>query len=334
MRTDDASSAAPARTSGAATAAPTGASAAATTSGPDPAPAAARTPAPGDMRLGVIGLGSMGEPMAGHLLAAHGTLVIHSRSRKESLLEAGATWADTPRDLAEQVDAVLVMLPDLPQLAPMLEGPESLVAAGTELLLMIGSTSSPRGVRELAERLVGETDGRVRLVDVPVSGGEAGARAGTLSIMAGGAEEDVAQAATLLAPCGTVRHLGPLGAGEVAKSCNQMIVGATMMAIAEATVLAERSGISPADLFEVLTGGYAGSTLLSDKRDSLVAGDYSPGGIAAYMTKDLGFAADVAVDTGTSPALLGALRSAYDELVAAGLGEEDLSVARRFIAER
>ena len=295
---------------------------------------ASSLPSPARARLGVIGLGSMGEPMAGHLLAAHGALVVHSRSRRESLIAAGATWADAPRELAEQVDAVLVMLPDLPQLAPMFEGPDSLLAAGTELLLMIGSTSSPRGVRELAARLHDESGGRVRVVDVPVSGGEAGATAGTLSIMAGGAEEDVRRAATLLAPCGTVRHLGPLGAGEVAKACNQMIVGATMMAISEATVLAERSGIAPADLFEVLEGGYAGSTLLADKRDKLVTGDYSPGGIAAYMTKDLGFAADVAEDTGTSPALLGALRGAYDELVAAGLGEEDLSVARRFVAER
>jgi 2-hydroxy-3-oxopropionate reductase len=286
------------------------------------------------VRLGVIGLGSMGEPMAGHLLAAHGGLVVHSRSRKPALLEAGATWAETPRELAEQADAVLVMLPDLPQLTPMLEGPDGLLAAGTELLLMVGSTSSPRGIRELTARLERESAGRVRLVDVPVSGGEAGARAGTLSIMAGGADEDVARATALLAPCGTVRHLGPLGAGEVAKACNQMIVGATMMALAEATVLAERSGIAPAVLFEVLSGGYAGSRLLEDKREKLAAGDYSPGGIAAYMTKDLGFAADVAEDTETSPALLGALRSAYDELVAAGLGEEDLSVARRFIAER
>lgn len=284
--------------------------------------------------MGVIGLGSMGEPMAAHLLAAHGALVVHSRSRKPALLEAGATWADTPRELAEQVDAVLAMLPDLPQLAPMLEGPDSLLAAGTELLVMIGSTSSPVAVRELGERLGMESEGRVRVVDVPVSGGEAGAKAGTLSIMAGGAEADVARTKELLAPCGTVHHLGPLGAGEVAKSCNQMIVGATMLAIADATVLAERSGIAPEALFTVLSGGYAGSTLLADKAEKLVANDYSPGGIARYMTKDLGFAAAVAEDTGTSPALLTTLRTAYDELVAAGLGEEDLSVARRFVAER
>ncbi|WP_341853887.1 NAD(P)-binding domain-containing protein [Brachybacterium sp. GPGPB12] len=94
---------------------------------------ASSTPWPARARLGVIGLGSMGEPMAGHLLAAHGALVIHSRGRRESLIEAGAIWADTPRELAEQVDAVLVMLPDLPQLASMLEGPDSLLAAGTEL---------------------------------------------------------------------------------------------------------------------------------------------------------------------------------------------------------
>jgi 2-hydroxy-3-oxopropionate reductase len=107
-----------------------------------------------------------------------------------------------------------------------------------------------------------------------------------------------------------------------------------MMALAESTVLAVRCCIALLSLLEELSGGYAGSRLLDDKRDKLVEGDYSPGGIAAYMTKDLGFAADVAEDTATAPALLGALRTAYDELVAAGLGEEDLSVARRFVAER
>lgn len=285
-------------------------------------------------RVGVIGLGSMGAPMAHHLLTAHDRVVVHSRTRKQELIDAGAIWADTPRELAEQVDAVLVMLPDLPQLEPMLEGPQGLLAGAGELLVMVGSTSSPIAIRALGERLSDASSGRVRVVDVPVSGGDSGARAGTLSIMAGGTERDVALASQILSPCGTVRRMGPLGAGEVTKACNQMIVGATMLALAEATVLAERSGIDLVDLYDVLGGGYAGSNLLQDKRAKLIDRDDAPGGVAAYMLKDLGFGQEVAADTDTHPALLPALQAAYRDLVDAGLGTEDLSVTRRFTEER
>lgn len=297
-----------------------------------PAPSASVPPVPD--RIGVIGLGSMGEPMARRLLAHHGRVHVHSRSRKQALLDAGATWANTPRDLAAQVDAVLVMLPDLPQLLPMFDGPDGLLAAEGPLLILLGSTSSPVAVRELAEQLDQRTDGRVRVVDVPVSGGEAGARAGTLAIMAGGEPALVARAAVLLAPCGTVHHLGPLGAGEVAKACNQLIVAATMFGLAEASVLAERSGLDLDALYTMLDGGYAGSNLLRDKRERLLSGNEEPGGIAAYMLKDLAFAAAVAEGTGTHPALLPVLRDAVAELVAAGLGDKDLVVAKRFIAQR
>src|SRR5690606_15603099 len=158
--------------------------------------------------------------------------------------------------------AVLSMLPGLPQLEQALAGDDGLLAGlGDEhrLLLMIGSTSSPTGVRELAARLDEATDGRVRVVDSPVSGGVDGAEAGTLSIMLGGDEADTARAARLLAPCGQPVHLGPLGAGEVAKACNQLVVAATITALGEATVLAERSGIDLDALWTLLGGGYAGS---------------------------------------------------------------------------
>jgi 2-hydroxy-3-oxopropionate reductase len=292
-----------------------------------PAPAA---------RVGVIGLGSMGLPMARHLLEAHGALTVHSRSRKQEILDAGATWADTPRELAASCDAVLVMLPDLPQLEPMLEGPDGLLAVDGELLLMIGSSSSPVAVRELGERLAGSSPSgaSVRVVDCPVSGGESGAQEGALSIMLGGPDGDAALAAELLRPCGTVRHLGPLGAGEVTKACNQMIVGATMMALADATVLAQRSGVAPADLFDALDGGYAGSNLMRIKRGAIEADDYRPGGVAAYMVKDLGFAQEVAEATGTDAALLPRLRALYEDLVEAGLGDQDLAVAKRFVEDR
>ncbi|MFC7431067.1 MULTISPECIES: NAD(P)-dependent oxidoreductase [unclassified Agrococcus] len=287
-----------------------------------------------DAVVGIIGLGAMGRPMAEHLLAARGELHLSGRSRRHrDLEERGATWASSPRELAASADVVVSMLPDLPQLEAALDGPEGMLAAGRPLLLLVASTSSPTGVRALAERLA-SSDARVRVVDCPVSGGVDGATAGTLSIMLGGTDADAAEAARILAPCGTPVHLGPLGAGQVAKAANQLVVGATMLAIAEATVLAERSGIDVDRLWTLLAGGYAGSNLLRSNHRRLVDEDYAPGGLARYMVKDLGFAADVASATSTHPSLLPALRDAYAELVDAGHGDDDLSVARRFVAER
>ncbi|MFB8191179.1 NAD(P)-dependent oxidoreductase [Microbacterium sp. NPDC055988] len=284
--------------------------------------------------VGAVGLGAMGHPMADRLLAAHGRLVIHARRPQPELLAAGASWAETPRELASRVDVLLMMLPDLPPFEAMLDGPDGLLADAGELLIMIGSTSSAPAVRELAERMGVQTDGRVRVVDCPVSGGEDGAIAGTLSIMLGGDPKDAALAAQVLAPCGTPVLLGPLGAGEVAKACNQLVVSATILALGEATVLADRSGLDLEALWSLLSGGYAGSRLLDSRREKLVTGDDSPSGVAQYMVKDLGFAADIAEATGTFPVLLPTLRAAFDELVAAGLGDRDIAVSRRFIASR
>lgn len=274
----------------------------------------------------------MGLPMAEHLLAAHGSLHITGRSRKYDTLEAaGAQWSPTPRVLASHVDVVLAMLPDLPELEAALDGDDGMLAAERPLLLLIGSTSSSTKLRALAERLAPHG---IRVVDCPVSGGEDGARAGTLSIMVGGSDEDAAEAKDVLAPCGNPVHLGPLGAGEVAKACNQMIVSSTILALADATVLAARSGLDLDAFWDLLGGGYAGSNLLESRKRKLIDEDYSPSGIARYMVKDLGFAADIAAATGTDPALLSTLRARFDEIVQAGLGEEDLAVARRFVEER
>lgn len=297
----------------------------------------AATPSPRDETLGVIGIGAMGEPMVRRLLAAGRSTVVSSRSPRPALVEAGVAWATSPRELAERAATVLSMLPDLPELDAALAGPDGLLAGlgdDRELLVLVGSTSSPTGVRELAARLAAATGDRVRVVDAPVSGGVDGAEAGSLSIMLGGEPADAARAAAMLAPCGRAVHLGPLGAGEVAKACNQLVVAATISALGEATVLAERSGLDLDALWELLGGGYAGSNLLESRRDRLVRGDDSPSGIASYLVKDLGFAADVAEATGTNPALLPALRAFFDEIVERGHGERDMSVTRRVIAER
>lgn len=286
----------------------------------------------GGVTVGVIGLGAMGAPMTRHLARGHGSVHITARRPRPDLVADGAVQHDDAASLAAVADVVLLMLPDLPEVEEVLAG--GLLAGDRPLLLLIGSTSSAPGVRALAERLDRETGGRVRVVDTPVSGGDDGAIAGTLSIMMGGTEEDCALAAAVLAPCGTPVRLGPLGAGQVAKACNQLVVAATIAALGEATVLADRSGIDLGTMWDLLGGGYAASRLLDTRKEKLVTGDDTPSGMAKYLLKDLKSGAEVAAATGTQAALLPALLAEFEEIVAAGLGERDMSVTRRFVAER
>ena len=288
-------------------------------------------------QLGFIGLGAMGLPMARNLVAAGARVGLTGRTpaKAASLIDAGAVWHDSPRSLAADSGVIVLMLPDLPEVEAVLEGPDGILAASPrDLVLVISSTSSPDGVRALQQRLAGQTAGAVRVVDAPVSGGTDGGHAGTLSIMVGGADADVARALPLLRACGTPVHLGPLGAGQVAKACNQMIVASTILALGEAAVLADRSGLNLPVLFELLAGGYAGSRILDTRGERLVTEDYSPSGPAKYMIKDLDFATAIAAATDSHPVLLPAVKAAFEELVTHGLGDFDIAVTRRFISQR
>ncbi|HVD65245.1 MAG TPA: NAD(P)-dependent oxidoreductase [Lapillicoccus sp.] len=288
-------------------------------------------------RVGVIGLGRMGRRMARHLAAAHSVSVTGrgGQERFADVLEAGAQWCDSPRDVAGAADVVVLMLPDLPQVEDVLAGGDGLLAAEPDdLLLVVSSTSSPTEVRRLGDRLVRETEGRVRLVDAPVSGGTDGAEAATLSIMVGGADADARRAMTVLEACGRPVHLGPLGSGQVAKACNQLIVSAAVLALGEAAVLADRSGLELGTLVELFEGGYADSRILRTRGPRMVADDFRPSGMARYLLKDLEFATDVATATRTDTALLPALRAAFADLVARGLGDQDMAVTKRYVEER
>jgi 2-hydroxy-3-oxopropionate reductase len=289
-------------------------------------------------RVGMIGLGSMGMPMARNLLASGvaAQISVHGRSRERAqpALDAGAEWCDSPRALAADSDVIITVLPDLPQLRELLEGDDGLLAGlSNPLLLVVCSTSSPAGVRELAGELEQRTDGRVRLLDAPLSGGADGAAAGRLSIMAGGDEAAFAVARPLLETMGTPMLLGPLGAGEVAKACNQMVVASTMVALAEATVIAERAGLDVSKLLDCLGGGYAGGRFLESRKQRLIDKDYTPSGLARYMIKDLGFATDEAARSGVVTPQLATLMTLYQDLGQRGFGDEDLTVTQRYIAE-
>lgn len=295
------------------------------------------------MRVGLIGLGNMGAPMAGNLLeafggdAASGGVRVHSRRREsaENLLARGAGWAGTPRELAAGTDVVVLMLADTAQIRAVAEGPDGLIA-GTQapLLAVVCSTISPADVAELDRAWSGATGGLLRCIDAPVSGGVEGAAAATLSIMVGAEPEQFERVAPVLNALGNPVRLGALGAGQVAKACNQMIVAATTVALGEAALVAEGNGLDVAQLFDLLQGGYAGSVLLQVKGPQFAAHDHAPRGPAKFMVKDLGIAAVAAAEAGLELAQLPTLAAVYAGLTDAGLGDSDSTVVQEYLAPR
>jgi 2-hydroxy-3-oxopropionate reductase len=274
--------------------------------------------------VGFVGLGAMGLPMAVNLAKAGFDVLAWNRSRPalDAAQAAGCRIAGSQVEVGAAAPVVLTMLPDLPQVTDVVG---ALLSADpvTDTLVVMG-TVSPVAVRELAEEL---RPRGVEVVDAPVSGGVTGARDATLSIMAGGPVDTVERVRPYLAAMGTtVRHMGDTGAGSLAKACNQLVVAATLVALAEAVVLGERGGLEPAALLDVLAGGLASSEVLAQKHRHLAESDFTPSGPARYLHKDLGFVLDSAADKGLALPLSGTVARLYAEVEAQGRGDLDNSV--------
>ncbi|MGB3954615.1 MAG: NAD(P)-dependent oxidoreductase [Brooklawnia sp.] len=286
-------------------------------------------------RVALMGPGKMGAPMGLNLIKAGHQLSVWAR-RPESaaaLVQAGASFQPVPRELAGN-DVIIDMLQDLSQLEPLLDGPDGLLAGvSAPTVLVVSSTVAPEDVRALAQRVGPATGGLLRVVDAPVSGGEAGAQAGTLSIMVGGDDDAVARAIPVLQACGTPVHCGPLGAGEVVKACNQMIVGITMAALSEAALIAEGAGVDVDLMFGMLSKGWGGSAVLNAKRAKVVNRDYSNTGAAKFMVKDLKIALSEAAQASRRLPLSSQALEIYRGLVEAGLGDDDLAVVHKYLAQ-
>ena len=285
---------------------------------------------PSPHTVGIIGLGSMGKPMAGHIIdAGHDVVVLHRSLHKAE----GARAVDSPRHMARQCDVVILLVPGAPEidgvLDELVEGARERDADHDRLILVISSTVSPVDIT----RWHRDTSG-VEFVDAPISGGEAGAIRGDLSIMVGGDDAAVGLVSDVLSSCGRPVHLGPLGSGQVAKACNQLICAAEIVAISEASVVAERAGLDLAKLLDLLQGGYAGSVIMNDKTPKLVAHDYSVSAQAAFVHKDVSAYLDAARATGTKSVLGGPIANAAEQLIDAGLGEQDSAVFQKWVAER
>jgi 2-hydroxy-3-oxopropionate reductase len=275
-------------------------------------------------KVGFIGLGIMGKPMAHNLMKAGHQLVIYSGSSSaDEMVGEGAEAADSFRAVAEASDIVITCLPASPQVEEVYKGDEGLIAGASEGDLLIDmSTISPLVTKELALQA---SERGVRMLDAPVSGGEPGAISGELSIMVGGAEEDFARAQPLFGAMGTAVHVGEVGSGQIVKACNQIIVGIVIEAVSEALVLGSKAGVDPAKIIEAVSGGLAGTKVMEQKRTNFLEHDFAPGFRVELHHKDLGIALATAREVGVPLPVTALVDQMFQSLQVKDRGELDHS---------
>ncbi|WP_236542223.1 NAD(P)-dependent oxidoreductase [Spiractinospora alimapuensis] len=287
---------------------------------------------PGETSVAFVGLGIMGEPMARNLLTAGFAVTVHNRSQPamDRLRAAGASTAASPAEAAENADVTILMLPDAPDVRAVVLGDDGVASTARPGSLVIDmSTISAEETKELAARLEAKD---IHLLDAPVSGGQTGAVEATLTVMVGGAEEDVRRAWPILTALGTtVTHLGGTGAGQLAKAANQIVVAGTIQAVAEALTLMRHSGVDAGQVREALPGGLAGSKILQVHGQRMVDGVYEPGFRARLHHKDLGIALEAGAAAGVPLATTSLVHQFLGSLVASGRGDEDHSALARVV---
>ena len=277
-------------------------------------------------RIGFIGLGIMGKPMAQNLSKAGYPLAVYARrpDMMDPLVSMGATACENPQDVAAQSDIIFTIVSDTPDVEQVILGEKGVIEgaqAGSVVVDM--STISPSATRHMAELLAKKG---IQMLDAPVSGGEQGAIDGTLSIMVGGKEETFQTVLPLFEVMGkNIVHVGEHGAGQVTKACNQIVIAQTLVAVSEAFILARVSGADPAKVRAALLGGFAGSRVLETHGQRILDHNFKPGFKARLHQKDMRISMEAAHEMGI--ALPGASLAAQylNALIGEGLGEEDSS---------
>lgn len=274
------------------------------------------------MKLCVLGTGNMGFPMARRLCAAgHGVRVWNrTRAKAEPLVGHGAQVCDTAAEAVAGAEVVVCLLENGPVVGQVLFDQGAAAAMAPGALVVDMSSIKPAEARAHAQRLA--NSGLAHL-DAPVSGGTVGAEAGTLAIMAGGDAADFARAAPVFAAFGRATHVGPHGAGQLAKLANQMIVGISIGAVAEALLLAERGGADMAKVREAISGGFADSRVLQVHGQRMVERDFAPRARMTVQLKDLHNALDTAATLGFDAPVTALFATLYEHAVADGLADLD-----------
>jgi len=279
--------------------------------------------------VGFIGLGIMGKPMARNLLNAGYSLIVLNRSHPpmDELIAVGAQPGTSPQDVASRSDIVITMLPDSPDVESVALGANGIIAGIRDGALWIDmSTIAPATTKHVAGELAAKG---VTSLDAPVSGGEKGAIDAALSIMVGGSDAAFARAQPIFAALGkNIVHVGELGAGQVTKACNQIVVGVTIEAVAEALALAELSGVDPNKVRAALLGGFAQSKILEVHGQRMIDRTFNPGFKARLHRKDMNIAANAGDEHGVDLAATKLVRERFDQLIARGDGDRDHSALR------
>jgi len=277
-------------------------------------------------KVGFIGLGVMGKPMARNLIQAGYLLTVHNRSRTavDELAKEGAAPATSPKEVAEKSDVVITVLPDSPDVEQVVFGDKGVIEGVRPGMLFIDmSTIAPATARKVYEALKAKD---VESLDAPVSGGDVGAKAGTLSVMVGGSEAAFQRARPLFEVMGkNIVRIGGPGAGQVTKACNQVVVAVTIQAVAEAMTLAKKAGVDPAKVRDALLGGFAQSRILDLHGKRILERNFQPGFRTRLHRKDLAIALQTGRESGLPLPLTAHVADMMNSLMAQGKGDLDHS---------
>ena len=278
------------------------------------------------LKVGYIGLGLMGKSMARNILKAGFPLFVHNRSRAavDELVAEGAKAASTPAVVAAQVDIIFTNLPDTPDVEQVVLGERGIIEGAHEGLIFVdNSTIKPASARMIAEKL---SEKKVFALDAPVSGGDIGAKNGTLTIMVGGEASALEKTMPVLQSMGkTITRVGEAGAGQVAKAANQIMVAAQMVAMGELLVFSKKAGVDPQKVVEAIKAGAAQCWSLDVKPPRLFAGNRAPGFKAYMQLKDLGIVLDTAKEYDIPVSGAEANTKLFQQMIEDGMGELDNS---------
>ena len=286
--------------------------------------------------IGFIGLGVMGKPMAKNLIKAGHRLVVHNRSRAaaDEVAKDGATAASSPAEVAKAATIVITMLPDTPDVEHVLTGPDGVLStlqAGAVVVDM--SSISPAATRRLADAVSAKG---ASMLDAPVSGGEIGAINASLSIMVGGDEAAFARVRPIFEAMGNAEriiHIGPSGAGQICKVCNQIAIGGALAGVSEAFALARKAGVDAARVRQALLGGFAASRVLEVHGERMLTGNYKPGFRTKLYQKDLRLANEAASANGVAMPATAVLTQLVNALVANGGADLDYAAVGTVIRD-
>lgn len=289
----------------------------------------------GLVKVAFIGMGTMGVPMALNLLKAGHEVTVHNRTRDREipLAEAGATRAESPAAAAQLAEVVITCVSDTPDVEQVILGENGVIEgarAGTVVVDM--STISPTVTRQIAEVLAKKA---ISMVDAPVSGGSEGAQKGTLSIMVGGDAGDVARVRPVLEAMGTtITPIGPIGAGQISKAINQIIVAGTYWSVAEGMALGMKAGLDMDQVVQAVGGGAAGSWGLTNRSGNMINNEYPLGFRVRLHRKDLVIALEAARELGVTIPMAAFVEQIETGLIAQGFGDEDVSAIARSVRQQ